>query len=147
VAKKLIKKAHHIVIANTRGLHTIGFADNEGIRAVELRDAAKDVNVVIISIPFTKVAELPKNLFSELNKNVPVIETMNYFLLSDGLIEDLENGKLHSEWVSERIGRPVVKAFNDIAFVVAFLCSNDSAWIDGQTIEVSEVICNYVLKT
>lgn len=114
LTKKLSKNGHQIFIANSRGPHTIGFADNEGIKAVELQDAAKDVDVVIISIPFGKVAELPKDLFSQLDENVPVIETMNYFPLRDGLIEEIENGKPHSVWVSEQIGRPVVKAFNNI---------------------------------
>ncbi|MCW3170607.1 NAD(P)-binding domain-containing protein [Chryseobacterium sp. 09-1422] len=114
LAKKLSNKGHQIFIANSRGPHTIGFADNEGIKAVELQDAAKDVDVVIISIPFGKVAELPKDLFNQLDENVPVIETMNYFPLRDGLIEEIENGKSHSVWVSEQIGRPVVKAFNNI---------------------------------
>jgi len=114
LAKKLSIKGHQICIANSRGPHTIGFADNEAIKAVELKDAAKDVDLVIISIPFGKVAELPKDLFSELNKNVPVIETMNYFPLRDGVIEEIEDGKPLSVWVSEQIGRPVVKAFNNI---------------------------------
>lgn len=114
LTKKLSKNGHQIFIANSRGPHTIGFADNEGIKAVELQDAAKDVDVVIISIPFGKVAELPKDLFSQLDENVPVIETMNYFPLRDGVIEEIENGKPHSVWVSEQIGRPVVKAFNNI---------------------------------
>jgi len=114
LAKKLSKNGHQIFIANSRGPHTIGFTDNEGIKAVELRDVTKNVDLVIISIPFAKVAELPKDLFSELDKNVPVIETTNYFPFRDGLIEELENGKPHSEWVSEQIGRPVVKAINNI---------------------------------
>jgi len=114
LAQKLSKKGHHILIANSRGPHTIDFADNESIKAVELKYAAKDVDVVIISIPFGKVAELPNDLFSELDPNVPVIETMNYFPLRDGVIEEIENGKPHSVWVSEQIGRPVVKAFNNI---------------------------------
>ena len=114
LAKKLSNKGHQILIANSRGPHTIGFANNESIKAVELKDAAKDVDVVIISIPFGKVADLPKGLFSHLDANVPVIETMNYFPLRDGVIEDIENGKPHSIWVSEQIARPVVKAFNNI---------------------------------
>lgn len=114
LAKKLSNKSHQIFIANSRGPQTIGFSDNEGIKAVELKDATKDVDLVIISIPFGKVAEVPEDLFSQLDENVPVIETMNYFPLRDGLIEEIENGKPHSVWVSEQIGRPVVKAFNNI---------------------------------
>lgn len=114
LAKKLSRNGHQILIANSRGPHTIGFADNKGIKAVELNNAVKDVDLVIISIPFGKVAELPKDLFNELDENVPVIETMNYFPKRDGIIEEIENGKPHSVWISEQIGRPVLKAFNNI---------------------------------
>src|SRR5687768_1177177 len=85
LARKLSGKGHHILIANSRGPHTISFADNERIKAVEVREAAIDVDVVILTIPFGKVPELPKDLFSRLDANVPVIETMNYFSLRDGL--------------------------------------------------------------
>jgi 8-hydroxy-5-deazaflavin:NADPH oxidoreductase len=114
LAQKLSKKGHQILIANSRGPHSIDFADNEHIKAVEVRETAKDVDVVILTIPFGKVTELPKDLFSQLDANVPIIETMNYFPHRDGIIEELENGKAHSVWVQEQIGRPVVKAFNNI---------------------------------
>lgn len=114
LAKKLSKKGHQIFIANSRGPESITFADNKSIKAVEIKDAAKDVDAVIISIPFGKVQELPKDMFNELDEHVPVIETMNYFPMRDGIIDEIENGKPHSVWVSEQIGRPVVKAFNNI---------------------------------
>jgi hypothetical protein len=114
LAQKLSNKGHQILIANSRGPHTIDFADEERIKAVEVRETMKDVDVVILTIPFGKVTELPKDLFSQLGSNVPVIETMNYFPHRDGVIEEIENGKPHSVWVSEQIGRPVVKAFNNI---------------------------------
>ena len=41
LAQKLSKKGHHILIANSRGPHTIDFADNESIKAVELKYAGK----------------------------------------------------------------------------------------------------------
>jgi predicted dinucleotide-binding enzyme len=114
LAEKLSNKGHQILIANSRGPHTIEFANGDSIKAVEIRDIATGVDVVIITIPFGKVPELPKDIFSRLNANVPVIETMNYFPARDGIIEDIENGKPHSVWVQEQIGRPVVKAFNNI---------------------------------
>jgi predicted dinucleotide-binding enzyme len=102
------------LIANSRGPHTIDFADGEQIKAVELRETVQDVDVVIVTIPFGKVKDLPKDLFSQLDTNVPIIETMNYFPLRDGVIEEIEKGKTHSVWVQEQIGRPVIKAFNNI---------------------------------
>jgi predicted dinucleotide-binding enzyme len=114
LAQKLSEKGHQIRIANSRGPHTIDFADGERIKAVETRETVKDVDVVILTIPFGKVTELPKDLFNQLDTNVPIIETMNYFPLRDGVIEEIENGKTHSVWVQEQLGRPVVKAFNNI---------------------------------
>jgi predicted dinucleotide-binding enzyme len=114
LAKKWSANGHEILIANSRGPETIGFADGKNIKAVTLKESIKDVDVAIITIPFGKVTDLPKNLFSDLNPNVPVIETMNYFPHRDGIIEDIENGKPHSVWVQEQIGRPVLKAFNNI---------------------------------
>jgi 8-hydroxy-5-deazaflavin:NADPH oxidoreductase len=114
LAQKLSKKGHQILIANSRGPHTIAFADGERIKAVEVSETVKDVDAVILTIPFGKVTELPKDLFSQLDASVPIIETMNYFPGRDGVNEVIENGMTHSVWVQEQLGRPVVKAFNNI---------------------------------
>jgi predicted dinucleotide-binding enzyme len=114
LAQKLSAKGHAIRIANSRGPHTIPFADNARIKAVELRDTTTGADAVILTIPFGKVPDLPKDLFSQLDPAVPVIETMNYFPGRDGVIEEIENGKPHSVWVQEQIGHGVVKAFNNI---------------------------------
>jgi 8-hydroxy-5-deazaflavin:NADPH oxidoreductase len=114
MVQKLSKKGHHIRIANSRGPHTINFADNESIKAVELPETVIKVDVIILALPFGKVPELPKDLFSQLDVNIPIIETMNYFPHRDGIIEEIENGKTHSVWVQAQIGRPVIKAFNNI---------------------------------
>lgn len=114
LAKKLSEKGHIILIANSRGPHTIDFADNERIKAVEVGETVTDVDAVIITVPFGKIAELPKDLFSRLDLTIPVIETTNYFPQRDGIILDTENGKIHSIWVQEQIGRPVVKTFSNI---------------------------------
>ncbi len=114
LAQKLSEKGHHILIANSRGPGTIDFADNEKIEAVEVRQTFSGADVIIITIPFGKVRDLPKDLFDKLDPDIPIIETMNYFPQRDGVIDDLENGKTHSIWVEEQIGRPVVKAFSNI---------------------------------
>lgn len=114
LAQKLSKRGHEINIANSRGPHTIKFAGSAGIKAAEIGEVTKDVDAVIITIPFGKVPDLPKYLFSQLDPDVPIIETMNYFPMRDGAIAELDDGKPHSVWVSEQIGRPVVKAFNNI---------------------------------
>lgn len=44
--------------------------------------------------------------------DVVVIDTSNYYPFRDGEIEAIDSGKPESVWVSEQIGRPVVKAWN-----------------------------------
>lgn len=51
-----------------------------------------------------------------------------------GAVRDIEeiNSRIAQQHALGRVGQP-----KDIASAVAFLCSEDSAWIDGQAIEVS----------
>lgn len=114
LAQKLSSKGHQILIANSRGPETITFANDANIKAVELAETTKNVDAVIITIPYGKVAQLPKDLFNSLEEHVAVIETMNYFPHRDGIIDEIEKGKAHSVWVQEQLGRPVIKAFNNI---------------------------------
>jgi predicted dinucleotide-binding enzyme len=47
--------------------------------------------------------------------SVVVIDTGNYHPeLRDGRIPAIDRGMLDSQWVAQQIGRPVIKAFNDI---------------------------------
>jgi len=114
LAQKLSKKGHYIRISNSRGPATIAFADGEAITAVELEETVADAGLVILTIPFGATARLPKKLFDGLDENIPIIETMNYFPHRDGLIQEIEQGKTHSVWVQEQIGRKVVKTFSNI---------------------------------
>jgi predicted dinucleotide-binding enzyme len=43
-----------------------------------------------------------------------VIDTSNYYPMRDGRIEAIEAGQVESLWVSEQLGRPIVKAWNAI---------------------------------
>lgn len=57
----------------------------------------------------------PQDLFEAIPSNVPVIDTSNYYpVLRDPNIVDIDNGQVESLWVSNKIGRKVVKAFNNI---------------------------------
>ncbi len=47
--------------------------------------------------------------------DVVVVDTGNYYPRErDGRIEDIEAGMTESRWVERQLGRPVVKAFNNI---------------------------------
>jgi 8-hydroxy-5-deazaflavin:NADPH oxidoreductase len=45
-----------------------------------------------------------------------VLDTGNYYPTRDGHIPRIEQGQPESAWVAEQIGRPVIKAFNNIFF-------------------------------
>jgi 8-hydroxy-5-deazaflavin:NADPH oxidoreductase len=61
------------------------------------------------------VPKLPLGLFAVVHRNVPVIDTCNYYPRErDGLIEAIEAGLPESQWVEQQIGHPVIKAFNCI---------------------------------
>jgi len=114
LARKLTKAGHSVSIANSRGPETLkALADETGARAVSAREATQDVDVVILSIPFAKLPLL-KELFAGLPDQVVVADTSNYFPIRDGQIPAVDAGQVESLWVSEQIGHPVVKAWNNV---------------------------------
>ncbi|GFM89261.1 3-hydroxyisobutyrate dehydrogenase [Pseudomonas cichorii] len=112
IARKLAASGHEIKLANSKGPDSIqDLAREAGVSAVSKEDAVAGVDVVIVSIPFAKYRGLA-SLFSQVPADVVVIDTSNYYPFRDDAIEEIEGGKPESVWVSEQIGRPVVKAWN-----------------------------------
>lgn len=116
LARHLTKLGHHVSIANSRGPESLtALADEIGVTPVSVVDIAKAGEIIIISIPVKAVADLPKELFANLPSSVIVIDTGNYYPeLRDGRIDAIDQGMLDSQWVAHQIGRPVIKAFNNI---------------------------------
>lgn len=116
LAHKFSAAGHHVLLANSRGPESIqSLATEAGAIAATVTDAVKDVDVVIVSIPQNAVPHLPKALFSHLPENVVIVDTGNYYPgVRDESIAEIENGIPESQWVSQQLGRPVVKAFNSI---------------------------------
>jgi predicted dinucleotide-binding enzyme len=114
LARKLAKAGHSLRIANSRGPETLKDLANEtGAKAVTAEEAARDVEVIILSIPFGKLPLL-KDLFAAVPREVAVADTSNYFPFRDGQIPAVDDGQVESVWVSEQIGHPVIKAWNNI---------------------------------
>lgn len=114
IARKLVANGHDVKLANSRGPETIrDLARDLGAIAVSKKQAVKDVEVVVLSIPFAKYPDLT-SVFSNVPAEVVVIDTSNYYPLRDGAITEVDNGKPESVWVSEQIGRPVIKAWNAV---------------------------------
>lgn len=114
IAQRLSAAGHDVKVANSRGPETIE-ADvlSSGARAVTSQEVVLDVEALILSIPLNRIGDMASPL-SSLPADAVVIDTSNYYPMRDGKIEELEQGKVESVWVSEQLGRPIVKAWNAI---------------------------------
>lgn len=116
LTRRLTKLGHEVFVANSRGIETLaGLAQESGAKAATAAEAARAGEVVVVTIPEAKVRNLPKNLFDNVPNDVVVVDTGNYYPRQrDGRIEEIEAGMPESRWVERQLGRPVVKAFNNI---------------------------------
>jgi predicted dinucleotide-binding enzyme len=116
LARRFKEAGHDVFIANSRGPASLaGLTKEIGVKAVTVKEAARSGEVVIVTIPLKNIRDLPKDLFEGVSANVVVVDTGNYYPQQrDGRIDAIENGTPESRWVSDQLGRPVVKAFNNI---------------------------------
>jgi predicted dinucleotide-binding enzyme len=114
LAKKISDAGHQVKVANTRDMATLKqIAADLGAEAATLEDVVKDVEVIILSIPTKAYKDLPETLFQNVPKAVPILDTANYYQIRDREMPEL-TGKVESIYVSEVLGRPVVKVFNNM---------------------------------
>jgi 8-hydroxy-5-deazaflavin:NADPH oxidoreductase len=116
LARRLTALGHEVSIANSRGPASLAdLAGETGARPVTVEQAARTGEVVIVTIPMKSIPQLPRGLFGNVSDDVVVVDTGNYYPQQrDGQIEAIEEGLTESRWVSQQLGRPVVKAFNNI---------------------------------
>jgi 8-hydroxy-5-deazaflavin:NADPH oxidoreductase len=91
-------------------------ARDAGAVAVSKEHAVQGVSVIVLSIPFAGYPDIA-SLFNDVPADVVVIDTSNFYPSRDGAIAEVDGGKPESGWVSEQIGRPVVKAWNAVLAV------------------------------
>lgn len=116
LTRRFAQLGHQVFVANSRGPESLAsLAGESGAKAVTATEAAHAGEVVIVTIPLAKVRDLPKDLFAGVPENVVVVDTGNYYPQQrDGRIDEIEAGMMESRWVEKQLGRPVVKAFNNI---------------------------------
>ncbi|MBZ5586406.1 MAG: NAD(P)-binding domain-containing protein [Acidobacteriia bacterium] len=116
LTRRLRALGHDVFVANSRGPESLaGLASETGAHAVTTAEAARAGEVVVVTIPEGKVRELPRDLFSGVPESVVIVDTGNYYPRQrDGRIDEIEAGSPESRWVEHQLGRPVVKAFNNI---------------------------------
>lgn len=107
---------HEVSVANSRGPETLAsLAKETGARAVTVREAAHGQDVVVVTIPEKSIPQLRHELGGAFPTSTVVVDTGNYYPRQrDGRIVDIESGKPESRWVSQQLGHPVIKAFNNI---------------------------------
>jgi 8-hydroxy-5-deazaflavin:NADPH oxidoreductase len=117
LARKLAASGHEVKLANSKGPDTIrDLARDIGATAVSKEEAVQGVAVIVLAIPFGKYPDLA-SLFNDVPADVVVIDTSNNYPFRDGAVAEVDGGKPESVWVSEQIGRPVVKAWNAVLAV------------------------------
>lgn len=115
LAGKLVKLGHAVLLANSRGPASLSETAAElGATAATVTDAARTVDLVVVTIPQKNVPQLPEGLFAGVPASVPVIDTGNYYPFRDGVIAPIVEGVTESRWVADVLGHPVIKVFNSI---------------------------------
>ena len=116
LTRRFQELGHKVFVANSRGPETLtDLAAETGATPVTVEEAARSGEVVVVTIPLKNIPDLPRDLFAGVPESVVVIDTSNYYPQQrDGRIAEIEDGMVESRWVEQQLGRPVIKAFNNI---------------------------------
>ncbi|MFF0205289.1 NADPH-dependent F420 reductase [Streptomyces sp. NPDC005017] len=115
LTRRLTALGHEVAVANSRGPQSLtALAQETGATPVRVEDAARDAEVVVVTVPLKAVPDLPRNLFAKAAEGVAVIDTGNYYPRErDGRIAGIEDeGLTESRWTERHLGHPVIKVFN-----------------------------------
>jgi predicted dinucleotide-binding enzyme len=113
LARHLTALGHQVSIANSRGPASLAaVAAETGASAATVEQTTRAQDVVIIAVSETAVPQLPRDMLAA--TSAVVVDTGNYYPARDGHIAEIDGGLTDSEWVAQVLGRPVVKAFNNI---------------------------------
>jgi 8-hydroxy-5-deazaflavin:NADPH oxidoreductase len=112
ISKKLVKNGHDVKIADARGIERLEGKELAGTPVI-VEDAIKNIEVLIISLPIKALPSV-RNIIDQVGEEVIIVDTSNYYPFRDGKIEEIENGMVESVWVSNQLGRPIIKAFNNL---------------------------------
>ena len=115
VAKLAVAAGYDVVLSNSRGPQTLEALVRdlgEHARAATTAEAAAAGDLVVVTIPFRAVNELPVEPFV----GKIVMDTNNYYPQRDGVFDEIESGAMTVSGVLQRhlVDARVVKAFNHI---------------------------------
>jgi 8-hydroxy-5-deazaflavin:NADPH oxidoreductase len=115
IARAAITRGDEVVLSNSRGAHTLAELVGElgeHARAADTAEAARAGDLVVVTVPFRAVNDLPVEPFA----GKIVMDTNNYYPQRDGVFDEVENGSITVSGVLQRHlpDARVVKAFNHI---------------------------------
>lgn len=114
LATKFVAAGHQVKVTNTRDWAALKeIADKLGAEAATIEELVNTVEVIIFSMPFKAYQDLPKHLLQNVPQKVIIMDTSNYYPFRDNTLFGLE-GKAESEYITEILGRPVIKVFNNL---------------------------------
>ena len=116
LAQRFSALGHEVAVANSRDPATLAeLSEKSGARAVWASEAAKDADLLVITIPEKDIPGLPAGICDGAASDLVIVDTGNYYPRQrDGLIAAIEEGMPESVWVEEQLGVSVIKAFNGI---------------------------------
>jgi predicted dinucleotide-binding enzyme len=116
LARRWVAKGHSVRVANSRGAEAVReFAAGIGAEPADIYGAVEGADVILLAMAYPAVAQLPKDLFNRVGKDVPVIDVSNYYPeVRDKRIPEVDAGTPESVWISRQLGRPIFKAFNSV---------------------------------
>jgi len=114
LAAQLHKAGHTVKVANSRGPKTLQtFEKQTGAKAVDVTEVASGADILILAVPLKNIAGL-RVLLTNLPASAVVLDACNYYPWRDEQITEINEGVTESVWVSQQLGIPVIKAFNNI---------------------------------
>ncbi|MFZ0572697.1 MAG: NAD(P)-binding domain-containing protein, partial [Rhodomicrobium sp.] len=79
LTRRLRALGHEVKVSNSRGPESLqALVSETGATAVEAKDAPKDADLVIVTIPEKSIPQLPKDLFANAPTDLIVVDTGNY---------------------------------------------------------------------
>lgn len=115
LTRRLAALGHDVSVANSRGPQTLtALAEETGATPVSVAEAARGAEIVVVTVPFKNVPDLPAGLLDEAAEGFVLIDTNNYYPQQrDGRIAAVEDeGLTESRWIERQLGHRVIKAFN-----------------------------------
>ena len=116
LTRRLRAAGHEVSVANSRGPASLADLVREtGAHAASVEEVAHGNEIVVVAIPLKQAESLPPGLFANAPADMILIDTSNYYPRQrGGRLDGIEAGLTESGWVEQRLGHPVIKAFNTI---------------------------------